>query len=147
MPPDPTRVASRALAERVTLESVKMYFYTVDEWHSTHLEVTLASPERLSDQAVEAWLQEHWREVVSQAPWKPPAPAPDYSAYSQGSYGDWDDDEDEDGDGDGGDTSELPEPGLGWINPHHEPLRTAESVKIKHPRPGVIQVDIGWGHR
>lgn len=142
----PARVASRYLSltpeGRVVLEDAKLIFFAVDEWHPTHLEVTLASPERLSDQDVKSWLQAHWHDVVSRVPWKPPAPAPEYA--SNGSYGGWDDEDDDEEDVD---TSEQPEPGLGWMNPLHETLRTAEAVKVRHPRAGVIQVDIGWSHR
>lgn len=140
------RVAEKHLARTpdVRVEGVKVSFHTVDEWHSTDLHVTLHHPPtgNFAEPAVKAWLQSHWDEVVSRAPWKPPAPAPEY--YSDGHYGGWDDDEDED---DEVDTSEQPKPGLGWLNPQHETLRTAESVTVKYLRDGVTQVYVGWSHR
>jgi hypothetical protein len=130
------------------INSVQIYFQTIDEWHDTTMIVVAVLPRewlQQSDGAKIAWVNERWTEIKAKLPpYRTPPPASDQSGRG---YYDWD--EDEDGD-DEGDTTDYPEPGLGWIDPGMM-LALDKFGLVLHAKEGpgsnVITITLNWSER
>lgn len=108
---------------------VKASFETIDEWHSTKLEILLMlrTAKPVPAKLIETWLKAHWAEVQKLAPAKAPEPAGRPSRWA--SYDDEDDDYGRDDDTDW--EMDHPAEGLGWIVPNRLTFQQVEGFSVK----------------
>ena len=129
-----------------TIQSVEIYFETVDEWHSTMMVVVAVLPRewlQQSDGAKVAWVRQRWPEIKAKLP---PYSTPPVASY-RSSYRYEDEDEDRD---DEGDTTDYPEPGLGWIDPAMMPTLDTFGLSLhakEGPGSNVITITLDWSER